>query len=275
MSFHSTPASSSAFRIATAPISIPDTPANRPNGCSPTPMIATSIPIAALPSVDGSERERHDLVAIIVGAERHHDELHLHPLHELLGVVLGEAGLHLHLARQLHVPDCERRVVLPRRPRVRRRRRLEVLGRPRPQPAVTREQVVLHLGGRVAGAGRLPREGDDAAPRALAADQLRLIRRPREQALGHGYLRHDCFPTFSASARALNSSFITLPVALIGSSSTNSTNRGTLKFAISSRDHAMTSAASSGAPSASSTTNAIPTSPRRASGTPITAACET
>src|SRR5437867_3675061 len=164
MSFHSTPASSSAFLIATAPISIPDTPAKRPNGCSPTPMIATSIPMAVLPSLDRSERERHDLVAIIVGAERHHDQLHLHPLLELLGVALGEARLHLHLARQLHVPDRERRVLLPRRPRVRGRRRLEVLGRPRPQPSLPREQMVLHLGGRVARAGGRPREGDDAPP---------------------------------------------------------------------------------------------------------------
>src|SRR5262245_4212041 len=136
MSFHSTPASSSARRIATAPISMPDTPANRPNGCSPTPMIATSIPmgrsllggvpasltLAPISTSHRPERERHDLVAILIGAERHHDELHLHPLREHLGIRLGEARLHLHLARELHVPDRERRVVLPRRPCVRRRR---------------------------------------------------------------------------------------------------------------------------------------------------------
>ena len=41
-SFHSTPASATAAKMASTPISIADLPSNRPNGCSPTPMIATS-----------------------------------------------------------------------------------------------------------------------------------------------------------------------------------------------------------------------------------------
>ena len=36
------PASARARRMATAPMSIPDTPGNRPNGCRPTPTMATS-----------------------------------------------------------------------------------------------------------------------------------------------------------------------------------------------------------------------------------------
>src|SRR5215212_9557857 len=39
---HSTPASATAAKIASTPISIADLPSNRPNGCSPTPMMATS-----------------------------------------------------------------------------------------------------------------------------------------------------------------------------------------------------------------------------------------
>ena len=42
MSFHSTPASATAAKMASTPISIADLPSNRPNGCRPTPMMATS-----------------------------------------------------------------------------------------------------------------------------------------------------------------------------------------------------------------------------------------
>ena len=42
MSFHSMPASASASRMASTPISMADLPSKRPNGCSPTPMMATS-----------------------------------------------------------------------------------------------------------------------------------------------------------------------------------------------------------------------------------------
>src|SRR5690242_4725566 len=43
MSFHSTPASATAAKMASTPISMADLPSKRPNGCSPTPMIATSL----------------------------------------------------------------------------------------------------------------------------------------------------------------------------------------------------------------------------------------
>src|SRR5262245_7618013 len=43
MSRHAKPASASARRMATAPMSIPVRSAKRPKGCSPTPTIATSI----------------------------------------------------------------------------------------------------------------------------------------------------------------------------------------------------------------------------------------
>src|SRR6185312_3604459 len=41
-SCHCTPASATAAKMASTPISIADLPSNRPNGCSPTPMMATS-----------------------------------------------------------------------------------------------------------------------------------------------------------------------------------------------------------------------------------------
>src|SRR5262245_25677490 len=108
MSLHCTPASASALRIATAPISIPVVSPKRPNGWSPTPTIATSIVMTTSSSGDGSERERHDLVAVVVGAERDDRQLHLDAVAQRRRVRFGEARLHLHLAWQLHVADAER-----------------------------------------------------------------------------------------------------------------------------------------------------------------------
>src|SRR5258707_13903906 len=104
MSRHSAPASASALRIAIAPISIPVTPTKRPNGCRPTPTMATSMPVSFLR--DGPEREGHDLVAVVVGAERHDDQFHLHAVGERVVIALGEAALDLHLG-QLDVADRE------------------------------------------------------------------------------------------------------------------------------------------------------------------------
>src|ERR1700757_4538512 len=58
MSFHSTPASASASRIASAAISIADLPSKRPNGCKPTPMTATSFMRAAPPLRFAQHRRR-------------------------------------------------------------------------------------------------------------------------------------------------------------------------------------------------------------------------
>ena len=42
MSLHCTPASATAAKMASTPICMADLPSNRPNGCRPTPMMATS-----------------------------------------------------------------------------------------------------------------------------------------------------------------------------------------------------------------------------------------
>src|SRR4249920_319579 len=99
MSRHSTPASARARRMAIAPMSIPVRSLKRPNGCNPTPTIATSIccpprrPSAR--AADRPECERHDLVAIAVGAKRHQYELHVHA--DLQALDLSEARLDAHL----------------------------------------------------------------------------------------------------------------------------------------------------------------------------------
>src|SRR4051812_37945486 len=118
MSRHSTPASASARRIATAPMSIAVMSLKRPNGCSPTPMMATSS-LLMRSSLHRCECERHDFVAGVVGVERYEHELHRHPDLEHRGIRLGEPGLDLHFAGQLDVADRERDEVLARRARVR------------------------------------------------------------------------------------------------------------------------------------------------------------
>src|SRR5207245_2856699 len=74
MSFQVTPASCRAARTASAPMSNADFPGNRPKGCRPTPMIATSSMVVLVSSVvglDGREREVHELVSFFVRAEGH------------------------------------------------------------------------------------------------------------------------------------------------------------------------------------------------------------
>src|SRR6478609_2364108 len=71
-SLHCTPASATAAKIASTPISIADLPSKRPNGCRPTPMMATSFIGGS--SLDGLASERDDLVAVVVGGERNHGQ---------------------------------------------------------------------------------------------------------------------------------------------------------------------------------------------------------
>src|SRR5262245_7509 len=91
-SFHAAPASTSAARSASAPMSIADLGPKRPNGCSPTPMIATSSTSARL--LDRRERVGHDLGAVLVDPERHDDHLDVHPDAELRRVAFGQPAFH-------------------------------------------------------------------------------------------------------------------------------------------------------------------------------------
>ena len=97
------------------------------------------------------------------------------PIVERVGIGLGEPRLHLHLARQLDVTDGERDEVLAGRPRVRRRRRREVLRRPRPE-LPRRDSSCSAIVGRRAPRARILRgKGHDAARGAAAADELRRV----------------------------------------------------------------------------------------------------
>src|SRR4051794_23759509 len=109
-SFHSAPASPSAARMASAPMSMADFGPNRPKGCSPTPMIATSSMSAFSFGLIAGRRERvgHDLGAVLVDPERDDHQLHVHPDPQCARVALGEAGFDLHLVAQLHHPDAVR-----------------------------------------------------------------------------------------------------------------------------------------------------------------------
>src|SRR6516162_4716516 len=92
MSFQSTPASVKADWMASAPICIAVF-SNLPNGCRPTPMMATSLVISGS-FLDRLEGEREDLVAVGVGGQRHHGELDLLAELQLARVVLGQPAFH-------------------------------------------------------------------------------------------------------------------------------------------------------------------------------------
>ena len=110
---------------------------------------------------------------------------------EHVGIGLGEARLHLHLAGQLDVADAER----ARTPRPSARRTAATAAgspawsTPTAGPAAASRCSAI-VGRRAARARVLRREGDDPARRAAAPDQLRLVARPREDAFRHRDLRH-------------------------------------------------------------------------------------
>ena len=145
------------------------------------------------------------------------------PVRERRGIGLGEPGLDLHLAGQLDEADAERHEVAPGRPRVRRRRRREVLRGPRPQPAPPRA-----AGARPSSVdaqrGHESCAGNVTMPHAVhrlpisCGSSLGQVKRP--SATG---TRHHA-PSSLARHAARSSSLTTLPVAFTGSASRNSTD---------------------------------------------------
>src|SRR5512143_3318793 len=144
MSFHSILASSSAAWIASAPISIAVL-SNRPNGCRPTPMIATSF-MADSSLSQWPEGERHNLVALVVGVQRDHGQLDVHSELEPGRVVLGEPALDGDHVVELDEAHPERDEVLTGRPGVGRPGRKALRG-PRVERALPRQQQLAHAGG--------------------------------------------------------------------------------------------------------------------------------
>ena len=117
-------------------------------------MMATSFSHLKCPlGSDRLEGERDDLVAVVVGGERHHGQLDLLAELELRRVVLGEPALDADHVVELHQADAERDEVLTRRARVRRAGR-EALGGPRDEGAAPRQQHVGHVAGAALGAAR-------------------------------------------------------------------------------------------------------------------------
>src|SRR5260370_12071576 len=100
------PASFRASRTASAPISIADLPGSLPNGCRPTPMIATSGTGLSLRlgcgHVVGGECGDHYLVAHLLGAEREHDDADLLPAPRLAVPPPPLPALHPPPPRHLH-----------------------------------------------------------------------------------------------------------------------------------------------------------------------------
>ena len=226
MSRHSTPASASARRIATAPMSMRGHAREAAERVQPHPDDRDVVHHACRPA-QATGRNANVTTSLPSSSVRNGTSTSSisMPVREHVGVGLGEARLDLHLAGELDVADAERHEVLAGRPRVRRRRRREVLRGPRPQPAPAR-RAGARPSRSTRSAGTSPaRESDDAARGAAAADQLRVVGRPGEDAFGDRDLRHHASLRFVAlRTRARSSSFTTLPVAFTGSASRNSTN---------------------------------------------------
>src|SRR5271168_3329078 len=190
MSFHPTPAPVNAGWIASAPICIAVF-SNLPNGCRPTPMMATSLVISGSSWVDGGdpvhpapprsrspldrlESERDDLVAVSVGGERHHGELDLLTELELGRVVLGQPALDSDHVTELDQADAERDEVVTGRAKVGSSGR-EALGGPCHQGSAARQQQLAHPTATAARTPLLHWEGGGATVAASTADQLRAV----------------------------------------------------------------------------------------------------
>src|SRR5262245_43004317 len=140
------------------------------------------------PGTNGPECERHDLVAVGVSTKWHQDELHLDSVLEALR--LRQARFDPHPVRELDIADPVRHESGARGPGVRGAGRRELLGRPCPQTAAPRQQVLRHLRCGAARARTLRRERDDAACATPAADQPGLVGWPRENSFRYGDSSH-------------------------------------------------------------------------------------
>src|SRR5690242_10304436 len=174
MSFQSTPASARAAWIVSAPISIAVL-SKRPNGCRPTPMMATSFVIFS--PLDRLERERDDLVALVVRGERDHRQFDLLAELQFGRVVFGETALDADHVLELHQADAERDEVLAGRPLVRRAGRESLRG-PCDERAAAGQQHLGHLADTAFGAAPLDGKGGRAARTAGTPDELRILAGP-------------------------------------------------------------------------------------------------
>src|SRR3954454_4906592 len=114
MSFHSTPASARANWIASAPICMAVL-SNLPNGCRPTPMMATSLLISGSFS-NRREGECDDLVAFLIRGQRHHGEFDLLTELKLGRVILRQSTLDSNHITELHQAYPEWHEILAGRP---------------------------------------------------------------------------------------------------------------------------------------------------------------
>src|SRR4029078_7903830 len=87
-SVHSTPASATAAKMASTPISMADLPSKRPNGCSTPPMMAASWVMCEAFRLNPLEGECDDLFALAVWSEGRHSQFDLHAESKLGRIVL-------------------------------------------------------------------------------------------------------------------------------------------------------------------------------------------
>ena len=167
--------------MASAPMSMADLVPNRPNGCRPTPMIATSS-MSDLPTVgDRRERERHDLGAVLLRPERHDHQLH-RPSRSAASPGRSPSDAPRPAPRHPTAPGRRRTAG---RSRSSRRSAYgsfgqEALRRERPQRPPPRQPVPLDLCRTTPRTRRRLGERHRPTRPAPPTEQLRRIRRPRE-----------------------------------------------------------------------------------------------
>src|SRR5262245_4584552 len=154
-------------------------------------MMATSFIVDPLSGFDRLKRERDDLVAVLVGSERHHGQLDLLAELQSRRIVLGESALdanHCVLAQaELDQADAERDEVRTGRALVRSAGR-ETLGGPCDEGAAPRQEHLRHLAGTALGAALLDGKCGGSALGAGAADELWVLVGPGRDLGGERYL---------------------------------------------------------------------------------------
>ena len=210
-SFHSAPASASAARIASAPMSMADLAPKRPKGCRPTPMMATSS-MSALPRARPAAKAKV-MTSVPSGSVRNGTitSSTSMPMRSFVGVALGQPALDPHLVAELHHARRRRAGTSP----ASRRRRRAPSGR---NSWVVNVHSVPRRGRRCCSTSTDPHRAHDgctgnvtaAHARAPAADELRLVGRPGEDVRGEGDLAHRA--TLSRAHRRLRTP-LTAPCA--------------------------------------------------------------
>src|ERR1700730_5733614 len=166
---------------------------------------------------DGLEGERNDLVALVIGGQRHHGQLDVHAELELGRVILGQPAFDADHVLELHQADAERDEVLTDRALIRRAGR-EALRRPRDEGATPGQQHVRHLPGAALGAALLDGKGGGSALAAGASNEVGILVGPGRDLRRERYLlcRHTVDDNRKWRSRLERTGAVVQPAAGLG-----------------------------------------------------------